>query len=721
MRMKASTGKRPALPESLAGLLRIATNLYWTWHQDARELFRSISLAEWRATRHNPLELLYRVGPERLARIAGEGEFNGHYRRVTEALEAYLEGRDTWAEGQLPGATSTPIAYFCAEFGLHTSVPIYSGGLGALAGDHCKGASDLGLPLVGVGLMYTKGYFDQRLRSDGWQEDGEEPIEYGLTPLVPLLARDGGPSLAQVTMSGRTVHVGAWRLQVGRVPLYLLDTNLERNDPADRELSHRLYAGGPELRLRQEWILGVGGVRVLRALGYDPAVWHANEGHAAFMLLERLRERVAGGAKHTEAVEQVRRTSLFTTHTPVPAGHDVFPRAMIERCTGRLWDALQLDDRTFFELGRHPDQDHDTFHMTAMAIRLSGAVNGVSRRHGNVTRRMWHALWPDRTIDDVPIGYVTNGVHAPTWMSAHLKRLLDKSVGPGWDERWADPDLWERLLDLDADALWQMHVDRKSTLLDYIRESARARWRERQIEPLHLVGSGTLLSTGALTIGFARRFATYKRANLIFRDVDRLRRLITDPERPVQIIFAGKAHPADDPGKRILQHVFGFGQDPAFEGRIAFLEDYDLHMARRLVQGVDLWLNLPRVPLEACGTSGMKAAMNGVPQLGTADGWWIEGYDGTNGWLIPEAAPDVDPDAADAEHLYRLLEDEIVPTFFRRAADGVPTAWVTIMRHAICVAGRAFSARRMVAEYATRYYRPALESRREAAPARPAS
>lgn len=717
--MNGPKGKRPDLPEPVAGLLRIATNLYWTWHQDARQLFRSISLAEWRATRHNPLELLHRVGPERLSQLATDPTFFEHYRRVVDALERYMESRNTWATKHLPGLDRRPIAYFCAEFGLHSSVPIYSGGLGALAGDHCKAASDLGVPLIGVGLMYTKGYFDQRFRLDGWQEDGEEPIEYGLTPLVPVLAQDGGSALAQVRMSGRTVHVGAWRLQVGRVPVFLLDTNLDRNDPADRELSHRLYAGGPELRLRQEWILGVGGVRALRALGYDPGAWHANEGHAAFMLLERLRERVASGATHAEAVEYVRRTSLFTTHTPVPAGHDVFTRAMIKRCTGNLWDDLQLDDRTFFELGRHPDQGHDTFHMTAMAIRLSGAVNGVSKGHGDVSRRMWQGMFPDRAIEDVPIGYVTNGVHALTWMSAQIKRLLEAQIGPNWDERWAEPNMWEQLLALDDAALWQLHINRKSTLLDFIRESARARWRDRRIEPLHLVGSGTLLSAGALTIGFARRFATYKRADLVFRDVDRIRRLLTHPERPVQIIFAGKAHPADDPGKQILQRVFGFGHDHSFEGRIAFLEDYDLHMARRLVQGVDLWLNVPRVPLEACGTSGMKAALNGVPQVGTEDGWWAEGYDGTNGWLIPAAAGGADVDAADAEHLYRLLEQEIVPAFFRRGADGVPTEWVRIMKHAMCVAGRAFSARRMVVEYATRYYGRALESQRDAAIASP--
>jgi len=686
------------LPERINGLSIIAANLSWSWNRDARALFRRIDQALWHLTRHNPIELLRRVDRARLGACAKDPEFLRLYDAV---VASPLSQRERGPGGE-------DVAYFCAEFGLHTSVPIYSGGLGVLAGDHCKAASDLGVPLVGVGLFYTKGYADQRLRLDGWQEDAEERVDVAAMPLEQVRTPKGDACLATVQVSGRAVSVGAWRVTVGRVPIILLDTDLEQNETADRGLSNRLYAGGPELRLRQEWILGVGGVRVLRALGYDPAVWHANEGHAAFMLVERLRELVVRGTPFDQAVRQVRSTSVFTTHTPVPAGHDTFSAEQLEQCTGPVWQDMGITREQFLRLGHHPTVDHGRFHMPVAAIRLSTRVNGVSRRHGEESRRIWAPLWPDREVARVPIGHVTNGVHVATWMANQVVTLLNGHLGPDWTQRMDDPTLWNRVLELDGAPLWVVRNELKSHLMRSVREQARRRWADQWKEALHLVGAGTLLDQDALTIGFGRRFATYKRADLIFRDLDRLQRLLVNPWRPVQIVFAGKAHPADEPGKEVLQRVYAHTREARFEGRIAFIEDYDMHVAHRLVQGVDLWLNVPRAPLEACGTSGMKAGLNGVPQLSTLDGWWSEGYDGSNGWAIPPGPAGDAGDAADAEQLYRLLEDAVVPLFYDRDAQGVPRGWVEKMRHAMHTAGERFTAQRMVRQYVTDYYEPAI-------------
>ncbi len=703
----ASPSRPPELPERIKGLASVVANLSWSWNRDARALFRSIDQPLWHLTRHNPIELLRRVDPARLAACAQDPEFLRLYDAVAAAAARERTSEGTWFSASYPDLVNRPIAYFCAEFGLHTSVPIYSGGLGVLAGDHCKAASDLGVPLVGVGLFYTKGYSDQRLRLDGWQEDADERFDVAAMPLERVQVR-GDPCLATVRMSGRPVSIGAWRVMVGRVPIFLLVTDLEQNDPADRGLSHRLYAGGPDLRLRQEWILGVGGVRVLRALGYDPAAWHANEGHAAFMLVERVRELVTRGTPFADALGRVRATSVFTTHTPVPAGHDAFSPEQVEQCTGPVWQEMGVSRERLFALGHHPALDHDRFHMPVAAIRLSTRVNGVSRRHAEESRRIWAPLWPDRDVARVPIGYVTNGVHIATWMANPLVALCNAQLGPDWLQRVDEPAFWDSLLSLDDAALWAVHTELKSQLLRSIREQARRRWADQWKEALHLVGAGTLLDQDALTIGFGRRFATYKRADLIFRDPDRLQRLLVNPWRPVQIVFAGKAHPADEPGKQVLQRVYAHTREARFEGRIAFIEDYEMHVAHHLVQGVDLWLNVPRPPLEACGTSGMKAGLNGVPQLSTLDGWWSEGYDGRNGWAIPPAAAGEDVDAADARALYGLLETQVVPLFYDRDAQGVPRGWVDKMKRALRTAGARFTAQRMVRQYFMEYYAPAL-------------
>ena len=712
--MAHSRVRIPYLPPRIEGLATLATNLWWSWQLDARLVFRRIDEPLWHLTKHNPLELLRRVDPARLAGCASDPGFLALYDRVLDAFHRALTSRNTWYQDRYPDLTR-PVAYFCAEFGLHNSVPIYSGGLGILAGDHLKSASDLGVPLVGVGLFYTKGYFDQRLRIDGWQEDSDVRFEIECTPLDRVAGGSGEPFLTIVRSFGRPVHVAAWRMQVGRIPVYLLDTNLEQNDPADRDLSAKLYAGGPDMRLRQEWILGVGGVRVLRAVGLDPAAWHANEGHAAFMLVERVRELVTGGMPFDRAAAEVRARSLFTTHTPVPAGHDRFSREQVLACADPVWTEMGITPEEFLAIGRQPGDE--LFHMSTTALRLSGRVNGVARMHGEVSRQLWHQMWPELKVEDVPIGHVTNGVHLPTWMSSRMLRLLDRHLGEGWTERLDQPGFWDSVLTLDDSELWHLHLEMKRGLLTYVREEARRRWAERWKEAAHVVGAGTLISPDALIIGFARRFATYKRAALLFSDFDRLHDLLVNPWRPVQIIFAGKAHPEDGPGKEVLQQVYAFTRDPRLQGRVAFIEDYEIHLAHRLVQGVDLWLNLPRVPLEACGTSGMKAGLNAVPHLSTLDGWWAEGYMGQNGWAIPLAQPGEDADRTDADHLFDLLEQEIVPLYYKRDARGLPVDWLARMKQALRISGERFTARRMVQEYVEHYYAPA--SRGEAATSAP--
>ena len=697
----------PYLPARIEGLASLAMNLWWSWSREARALFQSIDEPLWHYTRHNPLELLCRVDPARIAACASDSDFLRRYDDVMERMASEADHGETWFARNYPDLNGRPVAYFCAEFGLHNSVPIYSGGLGVLAGDHCKSASDLGVPMVGVGLFYRKGYFDQRLTLEGWQEDSDVEYDVSTTPLVPVAGSNHQAWLTTVETFGRPVHVRAWRMMVGRVPIYLLDTNLEANHPDDRGLMNKLYAGGPELRLRQEWILGVGGVRVLRAMNINPGVWHANEGHAAFMMVERIRELTSHGVAYPEAVKQVRSQSVFTTHTPVPAGHDAFTNDQIEACAGPVWEEMGVDRQTLFALGTHPAMPGQ-FHMTVTAMRLSARVNGVSRRHGQVSRNIWRELWPNRHWEAVPIGHVTNGVHLATWMATPIMAVLDDHLGPNWGERLEEPGFWDRVLTMDHARFWEAHLRQKRALSNFVREDTRRRFADQLKEAAQVVGAGTLLDPMAFTIGFGRRFATYKRANLIFRNIARLRRLLVDPWRPVQIIFAGKAHPADNPGKEVLQSVYQFTRDPAFEGRVAFLEDYDMHLAHLLVQGVDLWLNLPRVPLEASGTSGMKAGLNGVPQLSTLDGWWQEGYDGLSGWAIAPVAENEDADQADAGDLYRLLEDQIVPLYYTRNAQGIPLGWVEKMRHALRLAGSRFTARRMLRDYVQEYYAPAI-------------
>jgi starch phosphorylase len=705
----------PPLPPRISRLTELAYNLWWSWHPEARELFAAIDQTLWQMTAHNPVKLLREVIPGRLLMLAQDPAFLRRYDAVMMAFDAALKAGDTWFAHLAPDLTSTTIAYFSAEFGIHNSLPIYGGGLGILAGDHCKEASDLGVPLVGVGFMYPQGYFHQRISVDGRQEAVYEHLDRAEAPLMPALTPEGKRCLVAVPIDQRQLYVTVWHVRVGQVALYLMDTDVEENVPWDRELSARLYGGDQETRILQEIVLGIGGVRVLRALGINPTVWHLNEGHAAFVTIERLRELVEGGMPFSEAQAEVQRTTIFTTHTPVPAGHDAFPFHLIERYLHSYWGKLGIDRERFLALGAHREPWGEVFHMTVLALHLAGRRNGVSKTHGQVSRRMWQPLWPDTPVEEVPISTVTNGVHTPTWIAGEMNQLYKKYLGPDWSKHHDNPALWQRVHDIPDAELWAVHVRLKYKLMSFIRERARQLWRDERRDPVQVLASGALLDPDALTIGFARRFATYKRAALILQDLARLQNILQDRWRPVQIIFAGKAHPADEPGKLLIHQVYTLATEYNLGGQIAFVEDYDMHVAKFLVQGVDLWLNNPLPPLEASGTSGQKAALNGVPNLSIADGWWAEGYNGGNGWTITPLSSETQSgarDTSDANSLYELLEDEIVPLYYQRDSDDVPRGWIRVVKEAICSIAPLFSARRMVKEYIERFYIPAAREAR---------
>jgi len=708
-----------SVPPTLARLPELARNLWWSWNAEARELFRRLDAPVWRVTRHNPVRLLQEIAPERLQDAAADPEIKRLYDDVVAAFDRALTGRSIWCSEAHPDFARGLVGFFSAEYGLHSTLPLYAGGLGVLAGDIAKEASDLGVPMVGVGFMYPQGYFRQRINVEGRQEEIYEMIDREQVPVERVLTEDGGLLTIVLTLPDRALKVAAWRVRLGRTTLYLLDTDLDGNAPWDRELTGRLYGGDQTVRVLQEIVLGVAGVRLLRTMGLTPTVWHGNEGHTSFMMLERARERLEAGADFDAALADVRATTVFTTHTPVPAGHDAFPFQLVESYLSTIEGFGSWLDVLRSQLLGLASYD-GAFNMTVLAMRLAGRVNGVSRRHGEVSRRMWRPLWPEAPEDEVPIRSITNGVHVPTWIAPEMDRLFRRRLAEDWLARHDDPEIWSRAAALTDDALWEARRALKTNLHTFLRERIRYRWAEERVEPGQTVAFGSLLDPDAFTIGFARRFATYKRADLILRDPARLKRLLRNGRRPVQIIFAGKAHPADEHGKSLLQSVYRAARDPELAGRIAFLEDYDMHSAHWLVSGVDLWLNSPRAPLEASGTSGMKAGLNGVPSLSILDGWWEEGHDGGNGWAFGAdpsggkpgagAAPDLDAlDEADAESLYRMLEATIVPLYFERGSDGIPHGWLRVVRRAIQTVTPAFAARRMMKEYVEKMYVPASE------------
>jgi starch phosphorylase len=700
------------LPKRIERLSELAYNLWWTWQPEAARLFGRLDYDLWARLGHNPIRLLLEMRPARLKIVTRDQAYLALYDRVFAEYDSYFTRTDTWANLTQPKLANRPIAYFSMEFGLHETLPIYGGGLGILAGDHLKESSDLDLPLVGVGLMYSQGYFTQRISEDGRQEELNKPLNFDDLPAIPVCTEEGKRMTVEVEFPERRVTLGLWEIRVGRVPLYLLDSDLDPNSESDKILTARLYLSDLDRRIMQELLLGVGGVRALRALGYNPSVWHMNEGHAAFLTIERARELVAAGHTFEQALEETRRQNVFTTHTPVPAGNDEFPFLLIDKYLAGWWYQLNITREQFIEAARPPRPGNESFSMGVLALRNSQGRNAVSELHGQVARKMWHYLWPDRDEKYVPIIHVTNGVHTANWMARRLHILLTRYLGDDWYNHLDQPGLWWKMDEIPDAELWAVHIHLKRKLAFYMREQVRDRWREGEYHPVQVVASGVLINPYTLTIGFARRFATYKRANLILTDIDRLLNLINQPNMPIQIIFAGKAHPADEPGKELIQQIYRQVKRAETGGRMVFVEDYDMNLARYLVQGVDIWMNTPRRPLEACGTSGMKAALNGVLNLSVLDGWWHEAYNGRNGWAIGEDkdyASEQEQDAVDAESLYHILENEIIPLYYDRDPMEISHGWLARMKDSMKTVIPQFSTRRMVKEYVKKLYITALK------------
>ncbi len=706
------------IPDRISRLTDIAYNLWWTWHPEAQALFKRIDDRLWEDVYHNPILFLRQVRQFSLDEAANDPEFIRAYHSVLTDFDEYRIFDKSWFKQTYPDKVDKPIAYFSAEFGLHECLPIYSGGLGVLSGDHTKAASDLGLPFIGVGFLYPQGYFKQVISAEGVQEAIYTKVRFGDVPAEPAFNSKDKEIVISINLPARgnlpdrLVYAKVYHIQVGNVSLYLMDTDIHPNAEEDRELSARLYGGDEEMRIAQEMVLGIGGVRALRALGIQPAVFHMNEGHAAFLVLERARELVESGMNFWEAKEQVRRTSIFTTHTPVPAGHDAFPFPMIDRYFPQWHEYLKISRHEFLDLARQDQPWGPIFSMTVLALKMSGRHNGVSKLHGEVSRKMWSWLWPDRRAEDVPIGYVTNGVHTETWLSPEMKALFDKYLPANWVREVDNPDTWHGLNNIPDEELWAVVNRCRSNLVDFVRMRTRKRlMRLGMTNEIH--STYNLLDPNALTIGFARRFATYKRATLLFHDTERLKRIILgNGNRPVQFVFAGKAHPRDEPGKRFIKEVYQRSHESGLAGRIIFIEDYDMNVARNMVMGVDVWQNTPIRPMEASGTSGEKAGLNGSPNLSILDGWWAEAFNGQNGWSIgdPDATYENEHDQnhADAMSLYEILENQVVPAFYNRDHRGIPPQWIKIVRESIRTVAPQFSMARMIKDYTRDLYVPSM-------------
>jgi len=702
--------KFPHLPERLSGLRELAYNLWWSWHPEGRAVFKLLNRQGWHLSNHNPVKMLNRMDKDALQAASQDPHFLRHFDAVMARFESYMDISRGWFGANVADPKKHTIAYFSAEYGLHHALPFYAGGLGFLAGDFLKECSDLGIPMVGVGFMYPQGYLRQMISPDGWQVGACEMLDRENAPIRKIMDAEGNPLSVKVPVMDPPIYLEVWKVQVGMTDLYLIDTSSEANEPWNRCISDRLYTGDLEQRLRQEIVLGIGGVRILEALGIDYSVLHLNEGHPAFAVLERIREKVDSGMSFRDAAKAVHDTTVFTTHTPVPAGHDVFSYQLMDKYFGSYLPTLDLSRDEFFRMGMNPAKP-EGFNMTAFAMRSAAFRNAVSKKHGEVTREMWHQLWPEVPEQSVPIDYVTNGVHIPTWIDRRLGDvILNTYLGRNWLDSHDQPRIWELVDEIPDDVLWKHHKAMKEMLIAKIRERAREKWLNSGADPRLVMASGVLLDPSALTLGFARRFASYKRPTLLLQDIVRLRKILNDPWRPVQIIFAGKAHQDDQQSKQLLQQVFNASKDQVFGGRVAFVEDYDELLAQYLVHGVDVWVNNPVPPLEASGTSGMKATLNGVPQLSILDGWWIEAYNGKNGWGIEGAPDESNRDEQDAAAIYDLLEKEIVPLYYNVDEDGVSHGWVKVMKETIKMTGPNFSARRMAKEYTNKFYKKAIHA-----------
>lgn len=693
----------PALPERLSRLRDLAYNLKWSWNPEALGLFQRLDHKLWNETYHNPVEILGRISQSRLEDLAKDEGFIAHLDRVSESFKTYLDGPN-WFTQTYGSSQALSIAYFSAEYGISESVPIYSGGLGVLSGDHLKAASDLGLPLVAVGLLYRQGYFRQYLNADGWQQEFYPENDFYNLPITKLYDDKGNPLTIYVEYPGHRVVAQIWELMVGRIRLLLLDTNLPENSPDDQEITAQLYGGGHDMRIKQELLIGIGGVRALKVAGYDPDIFHMNEGHSAFLGLERVRMLIQDkGLNFTEALEAVRASNCFTTHTPVAAGNDAFASNTIHHFFKNYIKELNISESEFLALGRqNPSDANEPFSMTVLAFHMAAHSNGVSELHGAVSRNMWTGVWPGLMKEEIPIKAITNGIHTRTWISQEMGTLYDRYLGPDWAENPADETIWKRASEIPDAEMWRTHERRRERLVAFARRRVKSQLMRRGATEREAAQAEEILDPDALTIGFARRFALYKRGTLLMRDRERLHKLLTNRDRPIQIIFAGKAHPADTMAKEIIRELIHFTRDPEIRRRIAFIEDYDMNVARYLVQGVDVWLNTPRRPLEASGTSGMKAAANGALNLSILDGWWCEGYTPECGWAIGQGEEYNDlelQDSIESAALYDLLEKEVIPLFYARAADGLPRVWIHRMKTAVHELSSQFNANRFVHDY----------------------
>jgi starch phosphorylase len=693
-------------------LWSLARNLWWSWDHDSVSLFRELDPVRFRKLNKNPISLLSEMPLAKIEQRAGELMLHSRINHAYRRLRDYLASEGTWGSAHAGVLRPRPVGYFSAEFGLHESLPIYSGGLGVLAGDHIKSASDLGIPLVGVGLFYSHGYFAQRLDGSGWQHEEYFRTNVHQLPMEPAIGKNGEPVSLQIETLSGIIRAAVWRVRVGRCDLLLLDSNVEGNAIEDRELTSRLYGGDGRVRIRQEALLGIGGFRALRAMGITPGVLHLNEGHSGFAVLEAIRSRMEEeGIDYRQAASRVSREVVFTTHTPVPAGHDRFDAGLIEEHLGPLRNALGLSHDALMALGReNPGNHHEGFCMTVLGLKLARRANAVSALHGEVSRAMWTGLHPGKSEEDVPIGHITNGIHVPTWLAPQMVDLYNRNLGTGWHGRAGEANIWDNVANIDDGELWETHLILKARLIEFVRRSAIEQARRRNEPAAELRRLERVLSPDALTIGFARRFATYKRANLLLTDIERLAAMVNDPRRPVQFVFAGKAHPHDEPGKRVLQQIAQLMRDRKFSDRFVFVEDYDINVGRHFVQGVDVWLNNPRRPLEASGTSGQKVILNGGLNLSVLDGWWAEAFDGLNGFGIGAGRTHSNMDVhdnRDTEDLYRVLKDEAIPLFYDRDSDGLPRGWIRRMKRTIRTLGWRFNADRMVMDYVTKCYVPA--------------
>jgi glycogen phosphorylase len=708
----------PTLPPELERLRELAHNLRWSWHHDSIALFRRLDDDLWEATNHNPVAMLGLIDQSKLEDAAGDDAFIAHLDRVASDLDQYLSTSRSWFKDTIQTDDTPLVAYFSAEFGVTECLAIFAGGLGILAGDHLKSASDLGIPLVGIGLAYQRGYFRQTLDSHGRQQELPTLNDFENLPLTLERDPSGSPLIVEVDLPGRAVSAQIWRAQVGRIALYLLDTNLQVNTPEDREITARLYDSHPEMRIMQEILLGIGGYRALELLGIEPTVFHMNEGHAAFLALEHVRRLIdRNRLSFNEAAEMASASLVFTSHTPVSAGHDRFAPVLMEKYFGEFLTSLGISNHDFLALGReNPDEDHEMFTMTVLALKLSSYCNGVSPLHGAVTRAMFEQIWNGVPLDEIPIGHVSNGIHLSSWISHEMNDLYNRYLGPRFGEEPSDRSVWQAIERIPPEELWATHERRRERLVAFARRRVRSQLELRGASRRDIDAAGSVLDPEILTIGFARRFATYKRATLLLRDLNRLARILNHPERPVQILFAGKAHPRDEGGKDLIQHIATLLPDESFNKRIVLLEDYDMAVARYLVQGCDVWLNNPRRPWEASGTSGMKASANGVLNVSTLDGWWDEAWedaihDGADiGWSIGQGETYEDgnyQDQIEAEALYDLLEYEVAPAFYERSADGLPHLWLEKMQTSLKSLCYFFNTNRMVQQYVTSSYLPA--------------